>query len=267
MKDKLFKALVKTSVMMMLFSFVFLLSYILVKGIPHIKPSLFSFYYTSDNVSLMPALITTVYMVFLTLLIGFPIGLFTSIYMVEYANQSGMFYKLMMSSIEALSGVPSIIYGLFGYLFFVSKFSYSVLSGSLTLSMMILPFITRAAQESLLEVPSSYREASLALGTSKLYMIFKVVLPQAIGGIISGLLLSIGRIVGESAALIYTLGTVATLPDSIFASGRTLSIHMWALSSEGFYTDQAYATAVILVLLVLLMNSVSIVLKNKLAKG
>ncbi|HZJ87286.1 MAG TPA: phosphate ABC transporter permease PstA [Erysipelothrix sp.] len=267
MKDNIFKYFVKLSILMVSLSCLFLISYILLKGVPHLKLSLFSFYYTSENVSLMPALITTLYIIILTLFVGFPIGLFTSIYMVEYANQSGIFYKLMKASIEALSGVPSIIYGLFGYLFFVSKFSYSVLSGSLTLSMMILPFITRATQESLLEVPNSYREASLALGTSKLYMIFKVVLPQAIAGIVSGLLLAIGRIVGESAALIYTLGTVATLPNNLLASGRTLSIHMWALSSEGFYTDQAYATAVILLLLVLFMNSISILIKDKLTKG
>lgn len=267
MKDLIFKYFVKTSIFVVISSSLYLILYILMKGVPYLKPSLFSFYYTSENVSLMPALITTLYIIVLTLIIAFPIGLFTAIYMVEYANQSGLLYKMMKTSTEALAAIPSIIYGLFGLLFFVSKFSYSVLSGSLTLSLMVLPLITRSTQEALLDVSNSYREASLALGSSKLFMLFKVAIPQASSGIISGLILSIGRIVGESAALIYTLGTVAKLPENIFSSGRTLSIHMWALSGEGFYIDQAYATAVVLLILVLFMNGTSVYAKNKLKRG
>ncbi len=175
----------------------------------------------------------------------------------------------MKVSTEVLSGIPSIIYGLFGFLFFVSTLglSYSVLSGSLTMSIMILPFIIRTTQEALIDVPNSYREAALGLGSSKLYMIFKVVLPSAIGGILSGVILSIGRIVGESAALIYTLGSVAKIPENILSSGRTLAIHMWALSSEGFHTNEAYATAVVLLVVVLLMNGLSMLVSRKLMKG
>ena len=132
---------------------------------------------------------------------------------------------------------------------------------------MILPFIIRTTQEALIDVPNSYREAALAMGSSKLYMIFKVVLPSAAAGILSGIILSIGRIVGESAALIYTLGTVAKIPDSLFSSGRTLAIHMWALSSEGFHTNEAYATAVILLIVVLAMNGASLLVTKKLMKG
>lgn len=269
LKDLIFKYFVRFSIVIMCFISLYLVFYILIKGVPHLKLSLFSLTYTSDNVSLMPALITTILIVVLTLLMALPIGIATAIYLVEYAKQDSKVAKAMTLSTETLSGIPSIIYGLFGFLFFVTalSFSYSVLSGSLTLSIMILPFIIRTTQEALIDVPTSYREAALGLGSSKLFMIFKVVLPSAAGGILSGIILSIGRIVGESAALIYTLGTVAKIPESIFSSGRTLAIHMWALSSEGFHTDEAYATAVILLVLVLLMNGLSTLVSKKLMKG
>ncbi len=268
-KDSIFKWFIRLSMALVLSASIFLVLYILVNGLPHLKLSLFSFTYTSENVSLMPALITTFYIVILTLLIALPIGVATAIYLVEYARKGSRLAKVMKVSTEALSGIPSIIYGLFGFLFFVTtlQFSYSILSGSLTLAIMILPFIIRTTQEALIDVPNSYREAALAMGSSKLYMIFKVVLPSAAAGILSGVILSIGRIVGESAALIYTLGTVAKIPDSLFSSGRTLAIHMWALSSEGFHTNEAYATAVILLLVVLLMNAASMLVTKKLMKG
>lgn len=269
MRDKLFKLYSRLSMLIVLSASLFLIFYILINGIPHLKPSLFALTYNSENVSLMPSLITTFYIVILTLLIALPIGVSTAIYLVEYARKGSRLAKIMKVSTEALSGIPSIIYGLFGFLFFVTalSFSYSVISGSLTLAIMILPFIIRTTQEALIDVPNSYREAALAMGSSKLYMLFKVVLPSAAGGILSGVILSIGRIVGESAALIYTLGTVAKIPDSLFSSGRTLSIHMWALSSEGFHTNEAYATAVILLLVVFLMNGASMLVTKKLMKG
>ena len=269
MKDTLFKYAIRLAMLIVLGSSLFLVFYIFVKGISHLNLSLFSFYYTSENVSLMPALITTFYIVILTLLIALPIGVATAIYMVEYAKQDSKVVRMMSISTEALAGIPSIIYGLFGFLFFVStlKWSYSLLSGSLTLALMILPFIIRTTQEALLDVPQSYREAALAMGSSKLYMIFKLILPSASSGILSGIILSIGRIVGESAALIYTLGSVAKIPNSLFSSGRTLAIHMWALSSEGFYIDQAYASAVVLLFVVILMNGTSNLITKKLMKG
>lgn len=269
MRDKLFKLYSRLSMLIVLSASLFLIFYILINGIPHLKPSLFALTYNSENVSLMPSLITTFYIVILTLLIALPIGVSTAIYLVEYARKGSRLAKIMKVSTEALSGIPSIIYGLFGFLFFVTalSFSYSVISGSLTLAIMILPFIIRTTQEALIDVPNSYREAALAMGSSKLYMLFKVVLPSAAGGILSGVILSIGRIVGESAALIYTLGTVAKIPDSLFSSGRTLSIHMWALSSEGFHTNEAYATAVILLLVVFMMNGASMLVTKKLMKG
>lgn len=269
MKDFIFRWYSKISITLVIGSSLFGIGYILTKGIPYLTPSLFSFTYTSENVSLMPALITTFYIVIISLAISLPIGIMTAIYLVEYAKNGSKVAHLMKVSTEVLSGIPSIIYGLFGFLFFVSTLglSYSVLSGSLTMSIMILPFIIRTTQEALIDVPNSYREAALGLGSSKLYMIFKVVLPSAIGGILSGVILSIGRIVGESAALIYTLGSVAKIPENILSSGRTLAIHMWALSSEGFHTNEAYATAVILLVVVLLMNGLSMLVSRKLMKG
>lgn len=269
MKDFIFKYYIRICIAIVLsFSF-YLIGFILINGVPHLKLSLFSLEYTSENVSLMPALITTVYIVLMTLIIALPIGISTAIYLVEYAKSDSKMAKVIKISAEALSGIPSIIYGLFGFLFFVTtlSLSYSLISGSLTLAIMTLPFIIRTTQEALLDVPDSYREAALAMGSSKLFMIFKVVLPTAAAGILSGVILSIGRIVGESAALIYTLGSVAKIPDSFLSSGRTLAIHMWALSSEGFNTNEAYATAVILLVVVLLMNITSKKLTNKLMKG
>lgn len=269
MKDFIFKYYTKISLLIVMSASMFVIGYILVKGLPYLSPSLFSLTYTSENVSLMPALITTFMIVVLSLLVALPIGVMTAIYLVEYAKKGSKVAHIMKVSTEALSGIPSIIYGLFGFLFFVTTldFSYSLLSGSLTMSIMILPFIIRTTQEALIDVPNSYREAALGLGASKLYMIFKVVLPSAIGGILSGVILSIGRIVGESAALIYTLGSVAKIPTSLMSSGRTLSIHMWALSSEGFHTNEAYATAVVLLIVVLLMNGLSKLVSRKLMKG
>lgn len=248
---------------------VFLVAYILIKGIPHITPDLFALTYTSENVSLTPALINTVIMTVLTLAIAAPVGIFSAIYLVEYAKKGSKVVKVIRTTTETLSGIPSIVYGLFGYLFFVSalKWNYSMLAGALTLAIMVLPSIMRTAEEALLAVPDSYREASLALGAGKLRTVFKVVLPAAIPGILSGVILAIGRVVGETAALIYTAGTVAKVPESLFNSGRTLAIHMYVLSNEGLHMDQAYATAVILLVLVLLINGVSDFVAKRLTKG
>ena len=248
---------------------VFLVAYILIKGIPHIRPDLFALEYTSENASLMPALINTILMTVLTLLIAAPIGIFSAIYLVEYAKRGSKVVKVIRTTAETLSGIPSIVYGLFGYLFFVSalKWNYSMLAGSLTLVIMILPVIMRTSEEALLAVPDSYREASFGLGAGKLRTVFKVVLPAAIPGILSGVILAIGRVVGETAALIYTAGTVAAIPDSLMNSGRTLAIHMYVLSNEGLHMDQAYATAVVLLLLVLLINAFSDFAAKRLTKG
>ena len=247
----------------------FLIFYILINGIPYIKPSLFSLHYTSDNASVIPALINTVVMTLLSLLIAVPFGIFSAIFLVEYAGKGNKFIEVIRLTTETLSGIPSIVYGLFGMLFFVNtlKWGFSVLAGAFTLSIMILPLIMRQTEEALKAVPDSYREGSFGLGAGKLRTVFRIVLPSAVPGILAGAILAIGRIVGETAALIYTAGTVAQVPKNVLGSGRTLAIHMYMLSSEGLYMNQAYATAVILLVLVVAINTLSGVVAKKLTKA
>ena len=245
----------------------FLIIYILIRGIPYLKSSLFAWEYNTENVSLMPAMINTIVMTVLTLLIAIPMGVGSAIYLVEYAKRGSKFVELIRLTTETLSGIPSIIYGLFGYLLFVIQlhFGYSILGGALTISIMILPLIMRQTEESLKAVPDLFREGSLGLGAGKLRTIFSIVLPSAVPGILAGIILAIGRIVGETAALIYTAGTVAGIPNSIMGSGRTLAIHMYVLTNEGLYTNQSYATAVVLLLVVTMINALSSMLAKKLA--
>lgn len=236
-----------------------LIIYVLIKGIPHLSPELFEWHYTSENVSMLPAIINTILITFLSLLIAVPISVASAIYLTEYAKKGNKIVKLIRMTAETLSGIPSIVYGLFGFLLFsvTCGLGYSILGGTLTLSIMILPLIMRTTEEALLSVPVSYREGSFGLGAGKLRTVFKIVLPSAVPGILSGVILATGRIVGETAALIYTSGTVAGLPNNLLSSGRTLAVHMYALLSEGLYTDQAYATAVVLLIMVAIINALS----------
>lgn len=247
----------------------FMLIFIFVNGVPHISLDLFAWEYTSENVSLMPSLITTLYVIFGSLLIAGPIGIFTAIYLVEYADRTKPIVKLISMATDTLAAVPSIVYGLFGFLFFVTflGLSFSLVSGILTMTIMILPLMIRSTEEALLSVGRPLREASFALGAGKLRTIFSVVLPVAMPGILSGIILAIGRVIGESAALIYTLGSSTNLPDSLFASGRTMAVHMYVLSNEGFHVDEAYATAVVLVFLVLALNAFSTYVSRKVVQG
>ena len=248
---------------------IFLIVYILVHGVPYLKPSLFSLHYTSENASLMPALINTVIMTGLSLLIAVPLGIFAAIFLVEYAKRGNKFMGVIRLTTETLSGIPSIVYGLFGMLFFVNTlgWGFSLLAGAFTLSIMILPLIMRQTEESLKSVTDSYREGSFGLGAGKLRTVFRIVLPSAVPGILAGVILAIGRIVGETAALMYTAGTVAKVPSSVMGSGRTLAVHMYNLASEGLYMDQAYATAVVLLVLVVGINTLSGVIAKRLTKA
>ena len=248
---------------------IFIILYILIKGVPNLKPSLFAWRYNSENVSLMPALINTVEMIVLSLLIAVPIGVGSAIYLNEYARRGNKIVNAVSIAAETLSGIPSIVYGLFGSLFFVKALGLglSLISGALTLSIMILPLIMRTTQEALISVPDSYREGSFGLGAGKLRTVFKIVLPSAIPGILSGVILGIGRIVGESAALIFTAGTVAEVATSLSDSARTLSVHMYTISGEGLYINETYATAVILLVLVIIINAVSGFVAKKLGGG
>lgn len=234
----------------------FIVFYILVNGIPNLTPELFSLHYDSENVSMLPALINTLFMAVIALVLALPIGIGAAIYLVEYAKKGSRFVGLVRLTAETLTGIPSIIYGLFGSIFFVKfcNMGLSLLSGSLTLAIMVLPVILRTTEEALKMVPDSYREGSFGLGAGKLRTISQVVLPSAIPGIVSGVILSIGRIVGESAALIFTAGTIAEVASSVFASSRTLAVHMYVLSGEGLYMNQTFATAVVLLLLAIILN-------------
>lgn len=246
-----------------------IVGYILIKGIPNLTLEQFAWEYNTDNVSMMPAIINTILMVLLVLLFAVPVGVGGAIYLVEYANRGNKLVKLIRITAETLSGIPSIVYGLFGYLFFVIACGWgnSFLAGAITLAMMILPLILRTTEEALKSVPDSFREGSLGLGAGKLRTIFRIILPSAVPGILSGIILGIGRVVGETAALMYTAGTIAKIPGSLMDSGRTLAVHMYALLSEGLYMEQAYASAIILLIVVLLINACSGWVAKRLTKG
>lgn len=249
---------------------IFLVGYILIKGIPYLTPELFQWEYNSDNVSMMPSIINTLLMTLLALAVAGPLGIFAAIYMVEYAKKGNKVVAVVRVTAETLSGIPSIVYGLFGSIFFVGALHLrlSLLSGALTVSIMVLPTILRTTEEALLAVPSSFREGSFGLGAGKLRTVFRIVLPSAIPGILSGVILATGRIVGETAALLYTAGSIASLPKNILSSTRTLSLHMYVLSNEGLHTNQAFATAVVLLLLVIFINLLSnLAAKHLTAKG
>ena len=247
----------------------FLIAYILIKGVPHLSMDLFAWEYTSDNCSMMPAIINTLEMTFFALLIAVPFGIGSAIYLVEYAKRGNKLVEIVRITTETLTGIPSIVYGLFGMLFFVNKLQWrlSIMAGACTLAIMVLPVIMRTTEEALLAVPDSYREGSFGLGAGKLRTVFQIVLPSAMPGILSGVILAVGRIVGETAALIYTAGTVAGVATDLFSSGRTLAIHMYCLSSEGMHIDQAYASAVVLLIVVIFINLLSSKIAKRVTKG
>lgn len=236
----------------------FLIGYILIRGVPNLKPALFSPHYTSENQSMLPAIVNTCTMTAMALLLAVPEGVGAAVYLVEYAKKGSRLVRLVRLAAETLSGIPSIVYGLFGMLLFGNRLhlGYSLISGSLTLAIMILPLILRTTEEALLSVPDTYREGSFGLGAGKLRTVMSIVLPAAAPGIFSGVILAIGRIVGETAALMYTSGTVAKIA-GLNDSGITLALHMYKQASEGLYTEEAYATSVVLLLLVLLINLAS----------
>lgn len=212
-------------------------------------------------------LVTTIFMIVLTLAIACPIGIFAAIYLTEYAKP-GRVVNIIRFATESLAGIPSIIYGLFGMIFFVTtlKMGYSLLAGAMTLSIILLPVIIRQTEESLKAVPQSFREASLGLGANKLQTIWKAVLPSAVPGIIVAIILSIGRIVGESAALLLTAGTVAKIPDSIFAGASTLTVKAYTIAKEEGNIEMACAIGTVIIVVILVLNSVSKIVARKYSK-
>lgn len=239
--------------------------YVVFRGLPHLKASLFSLEYSSKNQSMLPSIINTLHMIVITLIISVPVGIFSAIYMVEYAKSNSIGIKLVRLATETLQGIPSVVYGLFGYIFFnlFLGLGYSIISGALTMAIMVLPLIIRATEEALLAVDNSYREASYGLGARKLRTVFNIVLPPAMNGILSGVILAIGRVFGETAALIFTAGTMSTLAKTS-QSGSTLAIHMYKLFGEGIHINESFATALVLLVFVVIINTVSTILANKL---
>lgn len=247
-----------------------LVGYIIVNGISKVSFHFLTANYTVDGTGgIWPMLVTTLYVIGVSLLIAVPIGVCCAIYLVEYAKRGSKFVKIVRFAAESLSGIPSILFGLFGYMFFsrFCGFGWSILSGSLTLCIMVLPTIIRSTEEALKSVPDSYREASYGLGAGSLRTIFRVVLPSAMPGIIAAIILSIGRIVGESAALMLTLGTATQMPTGLLSTGRTLSVHMYMLAKEGLDMNAAFATAFILLVTVLIINILATVLMKKAKRG
>ena len=247
---------------------IFIVVHVLVGGIPYLRPSLFEVRHTIDNVSMFPAIVSTIYMVLITLSISVPLGIFTAVYLVEYMGSGNRFVGIIRSAAEMLAGIPSVVYGMFGMLLFVQFFGFgwSLIAGALTMSIMVLPIVMRTTEEALKSVTGGYREGGYALGAGKLTVVFKIVLPSAVPGILAGVILAIGRIFGESAALIFTAGTIAQIPSELTQSARTLTVHMWVLSGEAHHTGEAYATGVILLLIVLLINTISAVIARVLVK-
>lgn len=263
MTPKILRALVYVGATLTALVLAGIVGYILINGIPHLKPSLFEWTYTSENVSLMPALIDTILMALLALALSVPTGVGAAIYLVEYARSSSRFVRAVRMTAETLQGIPSIIYGLFGLLFFTTMLGWglSLISGACTLAIMVLPVVMRTTEEALLAVPESYKQGGFALGAGHVRTIFRCVLPSALPGIVGGVLLALGRCVGEVAALLFTAGTVAQIPDfggqgifAIFDSCRTLAVHMYVLASEGLHMDETYSTAVVLLILIVILN-------------
>ena len=220
---------------------------------------------------MMPAIINTLIMTAMTLVIAVPIGVFAAVYLVEYAKRGNKLVKVIRVTTETLSGIPSIVFGLFGYLMFNLSlgWGFSMLAGVVTLAMMILPLIIRTTEEALLAVPDSYREGSFGLGAGKMRTVFRVILPTAVPGIMSGVILAIGRIVGESAALIFTSGSGHSIPGALAGSGSsaaTLTVHMYILSNEGLHVNEAFASAVVLLALTFIINLISDLIERHIAK-
>jgi phosphate transport system permease protein len=238
-----------------------ILGFILINGIPHISWRFLSepYFESTSQKGILPMIINTLYLVVLTLLFATPIGIGTAIYLTQYARQ-GRLVRIIRFTTETLAGIPSIIYGLFGFALFVIflHFGYSLLAGALTLAIMVLPTMIRTTEESLLAVPDAYREGALALGANKLRVIFSIIIPSAVPGILTAVVLSMGRIVGESAALIFTAGLVANMPKGFFSqimsSGRSLTLHLYQLAMRGESLDQTFATGAVLLVIVFALN-------------
>jgi phosphate transport system permease protein len=260
-QDKLLLGAIWSSAGITILFLLWVVWHILSNGLSHVSWEFITGAYTriGEASGIWSMIVSTVYMVGLTLIIAAPIGIMTAIYLTEYAKPGSKIVQMIRFCIESLAGIPSIVYGLFGMTFFVTTLGlgFSILAGSLTLSMLILPVLIRTTEEALLAVPMSYREGGYALGSGKVYTIWRLILPSALPGIVTSVILSIGRVIGESAPVFLTAGMVTQIPDSVLDSGRTLTVHLYKLTQELFTQhewDQAYATATVLIVLVLILN-------------
>ena len=265
----IFRYAVKIATVITVLAVCLIIGYILIMGVPQIKPEMFELEYNSDNVSFMPALFNTLIVIVMAVSCSSIFGIGAAIFLNEYTNKTNFFVRIVALATETLSGIPSIVYGLFGLLFllYYLQWGLSLLAGVCTMAIMTFPIIMRASQEALAAVPDLYREGSFGLGAGRFRTVFKIVLPAAIPGILGGIILAIGRTVGESAALIYTAGSIAAVPETVFSSTRTLAVHMYLLASEGLHIDATYATAVLLLLFVLLINFATSAVANRISKG
>jgi len=262
-KDTAIRVIIWASALLTVSILSWIIFYIVANGMSHINLNFIFSEYKGDEHGILPMIVSTVYMVLLSVAISTPIGIGAALYLVEYAKAGKILFFVRFAT-ETLAGIPSIIYGLFGFIFFVTvlKLNFSLLSGALTLSIMVLPIIIRTTEEALKAVPRSYREGSLALGATKIQTIRGVILPSAIPGILAAVILSTGRIVGETAAVYLTAGMVTRFPSSMMDSGRTLSVHLYVLAKEGLSFEEAFATATILIMIVAVIN----LLTSKIAK-
>ena len=246
-----------------------ILVYVIARGVPYINWEFLSTAYRPglDQEGIRDIIVGTLAMVGLTLVIAVPIGVLAAIFMAEYAKK-GKVLTTIRFCVESLAGIPSILYGLFGYTFFCLQlaFGFSLLSSALTLAIMVLPVIIRSTEEALFTVPDSYREGSLALGASKLTTLFRVILPCAIPGILSAIILSMGRVMGETAAVYYTAGTMARAPSSVMSSTRSLAVHLYLLVKEGLESGDAFATATILIVIVVGLNALANFIAKRLSR-
>ena len=242
--------------------------FILVRGIPHLNTQLLLGDYGKEP-SIKPALVGTAYLVLIAISIAAPIGIGSAIFLTEYTNSKSRLIRAIRVAVETLAGIPSIVYGIFGYLVFVIVLGlgYSLIGGGITLAIMVLPVIVRSTEETLLAVPRSLREGSFALGSSKVRTIFSVVLPCAMSGIVTSLILAIGRVLSESAVLLLTVGMVVNImPRSFTSAGTSLALNVYYFSSHG-YPEQAAATGVVLLILVVSINILATALGKLFGKG
>ena len=254
-------------------SLILIIGFVFVNGLPELisNPHLLvgKYEFGSENITIMPSIIATLMAVALSLVIAVPIGIMTAVFLNEYTKKNNIFVRIIRTAIDILSGVPSIVYGLFGMITFVKIFggSSSIVAGSLTVSIMLIPTIVRSTEESLKSVSDSLREGAFALGAGKLRTIFKIVLPSALPGIMSAVILSMGRVISESAPFLYTMGSViSAVPSGYGDSGATLAVALYQLSGEGWYINEAYATAVVLIIIVLSLNMLAEYIVGRLTK-